>query len=301
MSKSGLVREILDTLRKERAELGFHIREQWLANELGVSRSPVRAALKELETHGIVVLRPSKGYFLNTGIDRESLKNLDLPQPDTERIYHLIASERFANLIGSQVSVSDLMRRYEADRAMIQKVLARMQEDGLVEKTSGHNWVFGPALNDDAAYQESYRFRILLEPAALLEQNYHLPGEELEHQVRTHEDVLASDLRNERITKLFEIDAEFHNALAGACGNRFLAQSIRQQTRLRRLSEYEKYTSRERMEVSFREHLAILDAISRGAQDEAADRMSLHIRLANENRPDFRKVRVLAHRRLTRK
>lgn len=301
MSNPELSRKILEILRRERAPAGFHIREQWLADVLGVSRSPIRTALKALERLHVVRSEQKKGYFLEMDAAGEAFETIDLPVPETERIYRQIASERFANLIGNQISVGDLVRRYDASRSVIQKVLARMQEDGLVEKSAGHGWVFGPALNDEASYQESYRYRLLIEPAALLQEQFRLPPEQLGELRRVHLTALAGDLANETIASLFDIDAEFHDTLAEACGNRFLSQAIRQQTRLRRLSEYEKYTSRERLVASFEEHLSILDAIENGAMAEAAERMSLHIRMSDATRPDFRKVRVLAHRRLTRR
>ena len=241
-----------------------------------------------------------KGVYLKVDASSEAFEKVILPVPETERIYRQIASERFASLIGDQISVADLVRRFETSRSVIQKVLARMQEEGLVEKTAGHGWVFGPALNDEASYRESYRYRLLIEPAALLEDRFHLPAAELDALRRMHHAALSSGLANETISSLFDIDAEFHDTLAEACGNRFLSQAIRQQTRLRRLSDYEKYTARERLIQSFEEHSSILDAIENDTYAEAAERMSLHIRTSDANRPEFRKVRVLAHRRLTR-
>lgn len=288
-------------LRREQASAGFHIREQWLADALGVSRSPIRAALRDLERLHIVRSEQQKGYFLEADAGSEAFEKISLPVPETERIYRQIASERFASLIGDQISVADLVRRFETSRSVIQKVLARMQEDGLVEKTVGHGWVFGPALNDEASYRESYRYRLLIEPAALLEDSFHLPAAALDTLRRMHHATLSIGLAKETMAGLFDIDAAFHDSLGDACGNRFLSQAIRQQTRLRRLSEYEKYTSRERLTQSFGEHLSILDAIENEAYAEAAERMSLHIRTSDANRPEFRKVRVLAHRRLTRR
>ena len=301
MSKPDLTRTILDILRRERAQTGFHIREQWLANVLGVSRSPVRTALKQLEHLQVVRSEQNQGYFLQAAPGSPNFEKVQIPPTETDRIYRLIASERFANLIGDQVSVGDLVKRYESTRSLILKVLARMQEDGLVEKTSGHNWVFGPALNDETSYQESYCYRLIIEPAALLEPQFHLPENRLSHLRFTHQSTLDAGLENESLVGLFDIDADFHNSLAEACSNRFLTQAIRQQTRLRRLSEYEKYTSRERLTDSLREHVSILDAIEKSAFAEAAERMSLHIRTSDATRPNFRKVRVLAHRRLTRR
>ena len=296
-----LARKILDILKRERASAGFHIREQWLADVLGVSRSPIRTALRDLQRLEIVRSEQKKGYFLKADAGSEAFEKISLPVPETERIYRQIASERFASLIGDQISVADLVRRFATSRSVIQKVLARMREDGLVEKTAGHGWVFGAALNDEASYRESYRYRLLIEPAALLEDRFHLPPAELDALRRMHDAALLNGLANEAISGLFDIDAAFHVGLGEACGNRFLSQAIRQQTRLRRLSEYEKYTSRERLTQSFEEHLSILDAIENDAFAEASERMSLHIRTSDANRPEFRKVRVLAHRRLTRR
>lgn len=301
MTNPELARKILEILRRERAPAGFHVREQWLADELGVSRSPIRRALRELEQVSVVRSEQKKGYFLEVGPGSEAFEQIDLPLTEPERIYRLVASERFAKLIGDQVSVGDLMRRYGASRSMIQKVLARMQEDGLVERSAGHGWAFGPALNDEESYRESYGFRLLVEPAALREPEIDLPTRQVSGLRRLHEAALASGLANETLSSLFEIDSTFHDTLAEACGNRFLSQAIRQQTRLRRLSEVAKYTTRERLIESFREHLAILEAIELGAFKRAAERMSEHIRMSNATRPDFRKLRVLAHRRLTRR
>jgi DNA-binding GntR family transcriptional regulator len=210
MAKTELARKILSILRDEQAEKGFHLREQWLADALGVSRSPVRTALKQLEQLQVIRSEPHQG-------------------------------------------------------------------------------------------QESYRYRLLIEPAALLEDSFHLTVRRVAKLRALHRSALDGGLENSSIAELFDIDAEFHETLGDACGNRFLAQSIRQQTRLRRLSEYEKYTSRERHAQSFSEHLAILDAIEAGDTSGAAERMREHILAANAKRPDFRKIRTLAHRRLTRR
>ena len=199
------------------------------------------------------------------------------------------------------MSVGDLARRYEVSRNLVQKVLQRMQEDGLVERTPGHLWVFGPALNDEESYNESYRYRLVCEPAALREPGYHLAEVEARRLRSLHQTALDAGLENETTARLFAIDADFHETIARASGNRFLARAVVQQTRLRRLCDYETYTSREIHTISFREHLAILDAIGEDNTEAAASLMHAHILRADTMRPDFRKVRVLAHRRLTRR
>ena len=301
MANPELTRKILDILRHEQAEEGFHVREQWLADALGVSRSPVRTALKQLAQLDILRAEQNQGYFLRASPGSPQFDSVSLPDTTEDLIYRRIASERFANLLGNPVSVAALVRRFETSRSVVLKVLARMREEGLVEKTPGHGWLFGPALNDEASYRESYRYRLLAEPAALLEPGFDLPPRRLARLKRQHGAILETGLESQSIGALFALDAEFHDAIAAACGNRFLAQALRQQTRLRRLSEYEKYNSRERLRDSFAEHLAILTAIEGGDLTAAAEHMRAHLRAAAATRPDFNKVRVLTHRRLTRR
>lgn len=54
---------------------GERIVEMELAKKIGVSKSPVREALKKLESEGIVQLSPRRGYSVRT-IDRKSVEDL---------------------------------------------------------------------------------------------------------------------------------------------------------------------------------------------------------------------------------
>src|SRR5688500_14409919 len=50
---------------------GDRLNEAALSAELGVSRSPVREALRELEQHGLVVSYPNRGCFVADLTDRD--------------------------------------------------------------------------------------------------------------------------------------------------------------------------------------------------------------------------------------
>ena len=301
MRQVELTRQIVDILRREQAPVGFHVREQWLADALGVSRSPVRRALQELQRMNVLRSEQNQGYFMAVAASSGAFRNIALPETEVDRIRGLIASEHFATLLGDQVSVGDLCRRYQASRATILNVLARMQEEGLVEKTSGHGWVLRPALTDESAYQECSRFRFLIEPAVLGEPGFAIDPMVLEDLLATQVELADGGALTEPLQTLFDADAAFHNRLAEASGNRFLTHSIRHITRLRRHSEPERYVSRERLAASFREHAKILHALKQNDRASAARLMGEHIDRAHASRPDIKKVRVLAHRRLTRK
>ncbi len=279
---------------------GTHLPEVRLAERLGVSRSPVRAALAFLQQRGVVELVPHQGYFLAMDADSAGFAAVEIPESVETVIYRDLVRARFANLIGQQVTVSDVMRRYDCDRATANRVLSQMSQEGVVERAPGRGYVFGPVLNDASAYNESYRFRLLVEPAAVLEPGFRADRRRMKSLRLRHRELLAAGIDSLPIAELFEVDADFHEAIGDFCGNRFLAHAIRLQTRLRRLSEYENYNDRERLRASCLEHLEILDALEAGDFARASALLRRHIEVSQEVRPNFDKVRALAHRRLTR-
>ncbi|STV75115.1 transcriptional regulator [Klebsiella michiganensis] len=62
-SSRRIARQILDLISEAKFDPGHHLREQHLADALGVSRTPVRAGLKELTRMGAVEARPESGLF----------------------------------------------------------------------------------------------------------------------------------------------------------------------------------------------------------------------------------------------
>jgi DNA-binding GntR family transcriptional regulator len=297
---TALARQILEIARRDGLAAGAHLPEVRLAERLGVSRSPVRAALALLRERGAVEPAPRQGYRLVHDSASAAFAAIALPEPEEEAIYRDLVRARFANLVPQQLAVADVMRRCGCDRATANRVLAQMSEEGVIERAAGRGYVFGPVLNDARAYDESYRFRLLVEPAAVLEPGFRLPPQRLQALRARHAALLAAGIERVAMAELFAADAEFHEAIGEACGNRFLAQAIRLQTRLRRLSEYENYNDRARLSDSCREHLAILDALEAEDRPRAAELLRRHIAVSQEVRPSFDKVRALAHRRLTR-
>jgi len=63
--------DILNGVYKENDEL----RENTIAKTLGVSRTPVREALRQLELEGLVKIIPNRGAFV-TGITKEDVKDI---------------------------------------------------------------------------------------------------------------------------------------------------------------------------------------------------------------------------------
>jgi DNA-binding GntR family transcriptional regulator len=75
----------------------------------------------------------------------------------------------------------------------------------------------------------------------------------------------------------YDLDASFHEIIAGFSGNAFLIQAIQQHNRLRRLIEYGGYGRLERVKAWAAEHLAVLHALQRGHLKHAAESMRQHL------------------------
>jgi len=266
---------------------GWQLKEEWLAEQLNVSRSPVRSALKLLAGLGIVTAIPNQGCFL--AVPAGELKDLHdtVPPTEEEHLYSHIMRDRFADRIGMSINVTELVRRYDTSRSLVGRVLARLTEEGLVERDANRRWSFLPSLNTPEVYEESYRFRMHVEPAAILDPGFLHDPAMFANIRRAHEDLLAGAVHSNPFRRLVEIDIEFHETIGRCAHNRFLLQAIQQQSRLRRMTEFQFRGDRARMAQSCTEHLAILDALDAGNREHAADLMRLHIHISRDLLPNF--------------
>ncbi|MDH3228164.1 MAG: GntR family transcriptional regulator [Alphaproteobacteria bacterium] len=282
-----LARRILHLVREADRPAGWQLKEQWLAEQLNVSRSPVRAALRLLAELGIVTAVPNQGCFLATSSG--DLKNTlyKIPPTEEERLYHTITRDRFADRIGISINVTELGRKYGVSRSMIGRVLTRLADEGLLERDAGRGWNFLPSLNNPAVYEESYRFRMQIEPAAILDPGFRPDPLRFAEIRRAHEILLEGTVHTDPFRRLVEIDVEFHETIGGCSQNRFILQAIQQQSRLRRMTEFQFRADRGRMAQSCREHLSILDALEAGDRERAAELMRMHIRVSRDLVPSF--------------
>lgn len=286
-SHSDLARRIIDFARYRNLEEGRHLAEQWLASEFGVSRSLVRSALQLLASHDIVRSKRGRGFFLAFSASAPDAHLIEIPPTPEEKLYAAITRDCFSRRLSEQVTATQLMRNYGASRTMIIKVLSRLNNEGLIGRGPGSRWSFRPALNSPDTYEESYCFRLLIEPAAILESSFEVDTALFQQIRRAHEHLIDGAVYTLDLGRLFEIDARFHECVGACSGNRFLAEVIRQQNLIRRLSEYACYDDRDRLYESCLEHLKILDAIEGGHRKMAAKLMYEHIAVSKDILPPF--------------
>lgn len=277
-----LARNVLSYLKAENFAKGHHLVESVLADRLDVSRSPVRAVLGFLAEHGFVETRPNQGFFLAMDPAKIDSNAIDLPSNEEDELYAAIVRDRVQEGLPPEFSESELMRRYDAGRGVVTRVLHRLAEDGVAHRQPGYGWSFLPALNSQATIDESYRFRLMIEPAALLEKEFTFNAGKAAASRKRHLALLALKPEKVPLKEMFETNAEFHEMLAGFSNNRFVSESIRNHNRLRRVLEYSTYGDRARIAESVTEHLAILDALERGDNKWAAMLLTRHLEVAED-------------------
>lgn len=257
-----LANQILAYIRTNALPPATHLPEPVLCEHLNVSRTPVRAALSWLSERGVVKQVPNQGYFTLKSPD--AVKTTPLPPSEEERLYLAMAEDRIAQQLPSHVSEADLLRRYEVSKALLRRVLQRLLREGLVERRPGRGWMYAPVLDSKHAHDESYRFRLAIEPVALLEPSFTLDEEAAARSEEKHQRILSGRLKQITPIEFFEMNAEFHELLAACSGNRFFLQAVQQQNRLRRFVNYHWVYGPERAIQVCREHISILQALRSG-------------------------------------
>ncbi|NML17146.1 GntR family transcriptional regulator [Azohydromonas caseinilytica] len=271
---------VLELLTTGGYAVGDRITEQSLADALGVSRSPVRKALQYLEALGALSSSPNRGF--QVAQDAKRLRKIQITDEESdEAIYMRIVEDRLTEAIDEEVSEAELMERHGLTRLQVQRVLNRMAREGLAERKPGRGWLFRAVLNTVDSHRESYRFRMIIEPAAILEPTFRV-DRALFDKVR-HQQQMLLDGGIERWTaaERFRAGAEFHEAIVACANNRFLLDALRNVNQQRRIIEYHCQTNsaadRERMRRQCEEHLALLDLLEAGERMEASHRLRQHL------------------------
>lgn len=273
---SQLVVRIVETVRREGMTDGRHLVEQALADALHVSRSPVREALILLEKEGIVAYRPNRGFFLACPAEEIPNLDIDIPTSPEEEKYRQIAKDRISGILHGHISEAELISRYGVSRVKLMQILMRMSQEGWIERRPGHGWTFLPILDTVEALDQGYRFRLLIEPAALLEPTYRVDPVVFAELREEQESLLATHIDDQTPFRLFETGARFHEQLISCSGNRFFLDSIRHINRLRRLMEYSLHVDRARLN-RYSEHIEIMTMLEQGRRSTAAALLRDHI------------------------
>jgi len=284
-----LTQQIIDYIIQNNLAEGFHLKQELLCRQLGVSRSPVNSALAHLKQQGIVNAIPNRGIFVNISGDTLKSKRGSTLEDDSQLLYQKMVKDRVSGKLSDTVFEAELMRIYKVGRGTLGQTLRSLASDGLLERAKGYGWEFFPSLDSEEAHDESYRLRLLVEPAGIREPSYHFDEALFGDLKDRYQHILQSGKNTFNATEMAEMNSQFHEAIAQCSNNRFFLQLVRNQDRLRRLTEHSGLANPDRILTSCREHLDILEALTAGDKSSGAKLLKAHILSASKLKYAFRK------------
>ena len=266
---SRLAAQIVERMRQMGWPAGMHLREQELADAFRVSRTPVRMALQSLQELNLVESRPHRGFFLKEQAEPVAPDNAAVSATNEDPLYFALGEDRLRGVLGTRCTEAELARRYEVSRARIVRLLSQMAQEGLVLRLPGNGWEFLPLLSSPEAYDQGYRYRMLIEPAALLEPGYALSGAVLSETRRKQQAMLDGGIHAWSRSETFGANSDFHEVIVSGASNPFLLEGLRRVNRSRRLLEYRTHQFRDRLVAECNDHLHLLDLIEAGHLQKA--------------------------------
>lgn len=272
--QQNLLFKVIARLKADNAKAGSSLNESSLAQQFEVSRSPIRAVLKHLSAQGITKVVPYKGSVLQTDAADIEISGQDNDQqPRQEQLYLRVLMDLFFSELGQSFSEKDLQQRYDANRGEMQSVLRLLESDGIFRRSPGYKWQLDGVLNTLERHTESYRCRLIFEPAGLLEPTWTLDNGAIESCRARHAQAIKTP-ESVNASQLFSLSAEFHEQLAACSGNRFLLSTMQQHNRLRKATDLVSMHIQSSVTKSCQRRLEIIELVLEGDNQTASTKLA---------------------------
>lgn len=280
-TESTISKQIVELVKDQSWETGTHLPAQMLADRLRVSRQPINTALAMLHEKGLLTRERNKGYFVGEGFSQgvsDIMQTLGIEETTvTTAVYFRIADDLLKGELPQEFSELLIKTRYNLTASQLNAVLGRIAKEGWAERKPGYGWTFSSMLLTPDSLLQSYRLRIALEPAALLEPGFRLDPQVLEQLRATERHLLAGGIETATADELHNRGVRFHESLVEASGNAFFIDTIKRVNRVRRLLSYRSMRQRDRYPEHCRQHLHVLDLLVKERNDEASEFMKEHL------------------------
>ncbi|MDB5840907.1 MAG: GntR family transcriptional regulator [Herminiimonas sp.] len=281
---------IVELIQSENLPVGTHLPAQMLADRLRVSRSPVNDALAMLSDRGILRRAQNRGYFLAQAVTRTTDHMGLAPDDSISAVYFRIAEGRLRGELPDEFTETMVRTRYKLTAAQLNAVLGRIAQEGWAEKKPGYGWMFSPMLTTPDSLMQSYRLRLTLEPAALLEPGYGLTRQAIERCRAAELHLLNGGIASDSADQLHDRGVRFHETLVEGSGNSFFIDTIRRVNRVRRLLSYRSMQDRSRYRQHCDQHLHILDLLEKERNEEASEAVKEHLLSTMRNLKNIRGI-----------
>ncbi|MGF6239529.1 DNA-binding GntR family transcriptional regulator [Paraburkholderia sp. GAS38] len=274
--------KIVELIQADGMEVGSHLPAQMLADRLRVSRSPVNEALSLLHEKGVLSRERNRGFFLARPVEAplsDVVDALGLAQADVvTSVYFRIADDLLKGALPQAFSEQMVRTRYGLTNAQLAAVLGRIAQEGWAERKPGYGWEFSTMLTTPDSLLQSYRLRLALEPAALLEPGFRLEPSVLARCRAAEQHLLDGGIQTDTADQLHERGVRFHESLVEASGNPFFIDTIKRVNRVRRLLSYRSMQDRQRYTKHCKQHLQILNLLEKERNEEAAEALRAHLK-----------------------
>lgn len=275
--QKSLSKQILQDILSGNRLLGEHLNAKTISEQYKVSRTPVRDALMELEKHSIVVRKPHKGFFVVDTLPESAQDWAHARVASEKDEYQLLADDWLTDSIPATVTEQFVRERYNWTKLKALSMLNRATREGWAERNPGYGWRLLPVAKTTEAFSEIYRFRIAIEPLALLEPSFKLDRRIISQQRDIQNRILDSKMGSISDEVLLEYGASFHVELIKLSGNPYFLMALQRVNKMRKLMEYKARIDRERLSVSCSEHLVILDMLEQGSLIDASYNLRQHL------------------------
>lgn len=275
-----IAKSLADAISNSEIAEGEHLSAPKLALRFGVSRSPVREALVVLGDLGYAELRPNRGYFAKMATPEQALDIKDsFPALTFEAAspYQQMAEDWLTDRLPANVTEQMLRERYQLTKSQLNDILTRAAREGWAVPKAGYGWHLLPVAKTPEAFEQAYRFRMVIEPAAMLEPTYRIKRAVLEEQKRLQTRMLDSDIERLPGERLMELGTMFHEELIKFSGNPFFHQALVRVNQMRRLMEYRSRIDRRRLYTQCKQHLELIEVLETGDVIEASYMMRQHL------------------------
>jgi len=280
-TESSISKQIVELVKNQSWDTGTHLPAQMLADRLRVSRQPINTALAMLHEKGLLTRERNKGYFVGDGFSEgvsDIMQALGIEETTvTTAVYFRIADDLLKGELPQEFSELLIKNRYSLTASQLNAVLSRIAKEGWAERKPGYGWEFSSMLLTPDSLLQSYRLRLALEPASLLEPGFKLDPEVLEQLRATERHLLAGGIETATADELHNRGVRFHESLVEASGNAFFIDTIKRVNRVRRLLSYRSMRQRDRYPEHCRQHLHVLDLLVKERNDEASEFMKEHL------------------------
>lgn len=270
-----LAKQIAEHLRAENPRVGTRLVERKLAEQFRVSRSPIRSALRLLHAQGVLGLAGTGGFITIDG--RDARLPGDGAVTKDEAMYLRIAQDRLEGVLPERVTENELQRRYDLTRGELARLLRRILSEGWIERLPGHGWTFLPMLTSIETYKDSYRFRLVIEPAAILEPGFVLDRAALETCREQQQRLVDGEIWSVSRPSLFDMNSKLHETIIECSRNSFFIDGLKRVDRLRRLMEYKQSLDRRYAILRCREHVDLIDLLLEERRQDASEFMRRHL------------------------